>query len=161
MVLSSSYLVHGAPQRVVRRANQTNESLSFIMDQREGFNYRWIEAKLVKIESDHINPVGAWGSSGSLPAERARVKVQDSPRRMMRWHAKHMTIWEDLAAGSQRGGWGLSGKGPHRFVGDEVTPVNDGSMECSFFFWHDHETLVSHTFWYGITKKFLYPNAFF
>ena len=34
------------------------------------------------------------------------------------------SIPADPAAGSQRGGRGLSGKGPHRFIGDEVAPVN-------------------------------------
>jgi len=35
-----------------------------------------------------------------------------------------MSIPADPVAGSQRGGWGLSGKGPHRFIEDEVVPVN-------------------------------------
>jgi len=64
------------------------------------------------------------GPSGSLPAEQTRVEVQDIPRRMVRWQAKHMSIPEDLVAGSQRGGWGLSSKGLHRFIGNEVTPVD-------------------------------------
>jgi len=101
---SSSCLVHGAPRRVVRWANQIHESPPFITVLREGFNWGWIENELVKIASDHVNPAGAWGSSGSLPAERARVKVQDSPRRMVRWHAKHMSVPTDPSAGSQRGG---------------------------------------------------------
>ena len=88
---SSSCLEHGAPRRV-RRANQIHESPPFTTVLREGFNCGWIEAELVKIASDHVNPAGAWGSSGWLPAERARVEVQDSPRRMVRWHAKHMSI---------------------------------------------------------------------
>jgi len=40
---------------------------------------------------------------------------------MARWH---ISIPVDPAAGSQRGGRGLSGKGSHRFIGDEVVPVN-------------------------------------
>ena len=47
---------------------------------------------------------GAWGSSGSLPAERPRVEVQDSPRRMVRWQTMHMSIPAEPAVGSQRGG---------------------------------------------------------
>jgi len=35
-----------------------------------------------------------------------------------------MSIPENPAAGSQRGGRGLSGKGTHRFIGDEVAPAN-------------------------------------
>jgi len=107
-------------RRVVRRANQIHESPPFITVLREGFNCGWNQAELVKIASDHVNPAGAWGSSGSLPAEQARFEVQDSPRRMVRWHAKHMSIPADPSAGSERGGQGLSGKGPHRFIGDEV-----------------------------------------
>jgi len=116
--------VHGAPRRVVPTANQIHESPPFITVLREGFNCGWIETELVKIASDHVNPAGTWSSSGLLPAERARVEVQDSPRRMVRWHAKHMSIPADPAAGSQRGGRGLSGKDPHRFTGDVVAPVN-------------------------------------
>jgi len=73
---------------------------------------------------DHVEPTGAWGPSGSLPAERARVEVQDSPRRMVQWQAKHMSISADPAAGNKKVGLGLSSKGPHRFIGNEVTPVN-------------------------------------
>jgi len=62
---------------------------------REGFNCGWVEAELVKIASDHVNPAGAWGSSGSLPAERVRVEVRNSPRRMVRWQATHMSIPTD------------------------------------------------------------------
>ena len=65
---------------VVRWANQIHESPSFITVLREGFNCGWIEAELVKIAFDHVKPTGAWGSSGSFPAERAKVEVQDSPR---------------------------------------------------------------------------------
>ena len=73
------------PRRVVRRANQIHERPPFITVLREGFNCGWIEAELVKIASDHVNPAGAWGSSGSLPAERASVEVQD---RMVRWQCE-------------------------------------------------------------------------
>ena len=51
---------------------------------------------------DHVKPTGSWSPSGSLPAERTGVEVQDSPRRMVRLQAKHMSIPADPAAGSQR-----------------------------------------------------------
>jgi len=51
-------------------------------------------------------------------------KVQDIPRKVVRWQAKRMSIPADPAAGSQKGGQGLSGKGPHHFIGNEVAPVN-------------------------------------
>ena len=101
---SSSCLVHGVRRRVVCWANQIYESPPFITVLREGFNCGWIEAELVKIAFDHAKPTGAWAPSGSFPAERVRVEVQDSPRRMVRWQAKHMSIPADPAAGSQRGG---------------------------------------------------------
>jgi len=43
---------------------------------------------------------------------------------MVRWQAKHMSIPADSAAGIQRGGRGLSGKGPHCFIGNEVALLN-------------------------------------
>jgi len=116
--------VHGARRQVVRRSNQIHESPPFVTVLREGFNCGWIEAELVKIAFDHIEPTGAWGPSGSLPAKRAMIKVQDNPRRVVRWQAEHMSIPADPAAVSQRGGRGLSCKGPHRFIGNEVAPVN-------------------------------------
>jgi len=67
--------VHGTPRRIVRRANQLHESPPLIVLLLKGFSSGWIDAELVKIASDHINPAGAWGSSGLLPAERARVEV--------------------------------------------------------------------------------------
>jgi len=70
---------------VVRWANQIHESPPFITALREGFNCGWIEAELVKIAFDHVEPTGAWG-----------VEVQDSPRRMVRWQAKHIQVHEDI-----------------------------------------------------------------
>jgi len=84
----------------MRRANQIHESPPFIIVLREVYTCGWIEAELVKIVSDHVNPAGAWGSLGSLPAKRVRVEVQDCMRRVVRWHVKHMSIrWKEVAGG--------------------------------------------------------------
>ena len=124
MIFVNNHRVPCTALVVVRRSNQIHESPPFVTVLREGFNCGWIEAELVKIAFDHIEPTGAWGPSGSLPAKRAMIKVQDNPRRVVRWQAEHMSIPADPAAVSQRGGRGLSGKGPHRFIGNEVAPVN-------------------------------------
>ena len=104
--------MHSARWRVVRWAIHIHKRPPFIADLHEGFNCGWVEAELVKVVFDHVKPTGSWSPSGSLPAEQTRVEVQDSPRRMVRWQAKHMSIPADPAVGSQRGGRGLSGKDP-------------------------------------------------
>ena len=80
------------------------------------------EHRIARFPVDNV--CGPLKNRGSLPAERVRIEFQDSPRRMVQWHAKHMSILADSSAGSQSGGRGLCGKGPHRFTGDEVAPVN-------------------------------------
>jgi len=123
--------VHSARWRVVRWAIHIHKRPPFIADLHEGFNCGWVEAELVKVVFDHVKPTGSWSPSGSLPAEQTRVEVQDSPRRMVRWQAKHMSIPADPVVGSQRGGRGLSCKGPHRFIGNKVAPVDAKNLSES------------------------------